>query len=78
MDKIVEKLSHIRDGFSFLDGQDRLVYLIDLGKKIDLIDAKQKVESNKVHACTSQTWINLKNHDDITITADSELSLIHI
>ena len=34
MDKIVEKLSHIRDGFSFLDGQDRLVYLIDLGKKI--------------------------------------------
>ena len=47
MDKIVEKLSHIRDGFSILDGQDRLVYLIDLGKKIDLIDEKQKVESKK-------------------------------
>ena len=76
MDKIVEYLSHIRDGFSILDGQDRLVYLIDLGKKIDLIDAKQKVESNKVHACTSQTWINLKNHDDITITADSESAIV--
>ena len=76
MDKIVEKLSHIRDGFSILDGQDRLVYLIDLGKKIDLIDEKQKVESNKVHACTSQTWVNIKNHDDITITADSESAIV--
>ena len=76
MGNITEKLSHIRDGFSTLDGQDRLVYLIDLGKKIDCIDGADKIESNKVHACTSQTWVKIQNQDTISITVDSESSIV--
>jgi len=76
MGNITEKLSHIRDGFATLDGQDRLVYLIDLGKKIDLIDKTDKIESNKVHACTSQTWVKIQNQDTISITVDSESSIV--
>jgi len=76
MGNITEKLSHIRDGFATLDGQDRLVYLIDLGKKIDLIDETDKIESNKVHACTSQTWVKIQNQDTISITVDSESSIV--
>ena len=34
MDNIKNNLANIRDGFSVLDGQDKLVYLIDLGKKL--------------------------------------------
>ena len=76
MGNITEKLSHIRDGFATLDGQDRLVYLIDLGKKIDLIDKTDKIESNKVHACTSQTWVKIQNQDTISITVDSESLIV--
>ena len=76
MGNITEKLSHIRDGFATLDGQDRLVYLIDLGKKIDCIDEADKIESNKVHACTSQTWVKIQNQDTISITVDSESSIV--
>lgn len=76
MGNITEKLSHIRDGFATLDGQDRLVYLIDLGKKIDCIDEADKIESNKVHACTSQTWVKIQNQDAISITVDSESSIV--
>ncbi|HIF29746.1 MAG: SufE family protein [bacterium] len=76
MGNITEKLSHIRDGFATLDGQDRLVYLIDLGKRIDLIDETDKIESNKVHACTSQTWVKIQNQDTISITVDSESSIV--
>ena len=76
MGSITEKLSHIRDGFSTLDGQDRLVYLIDLGKKIDCINEADKIESNKVHACTSQTWVKIQNQDTISITVDSESSIV--
>ena len=76
MINISEKLSNIRDGFSTLDGQDRLVYLIDLGKKINLIDETDKIESNKVHACTSQTWVKIQNQDTISITVDSESSIV--
>ena len=38
MDNIKNNLANIRDGFSILDGQDKLVYLIDLGKKLDQIN----------------------------------------
>ena len=76
MNNIIEKLTSIRKGFATLDGQDRLVYLIDLGKKIDQIDEKNKTEENKIHACTSQTWINIVDKDHIVLTADSESAIV--
>ena len=76
MSNIIEKLTPIREGFATLDGQDRLVYLIDLGKKIDQIDEKNKTEENKIHACTSQTWINIIDKENITLTADSESAIV--
>ena len=48
----------------------------DLGKKIDCINEADKIESNKVHACTSQTWVNIQNQDTISITVDSESSIV--
>ena len=71
-----KNFSEIRNGFSALEGQDKLVYLIDLGKKIDQIDSKDKVDENKVNACTSQTWIKLKNDKFITLKADSESAIV--
>ena len=38
MDNINKNFSDIKDAFSILEGQDKLVHLIDLGKKIDKID----------------------------------------
>jgi len=76
MHSIDKKFSEIRDGFSVLEGQDKLVYLIDLGKKIDQIDSKDKVEENKVNACTSQTWIKIENDKFVTLKADSESAIV--
>ena len=70
MDNIKNNLANIRDGFSILDGQDKLVYLIDLGKKLDHVNEAERTEHNKIHACTSQTWLKLNYEND--------LSLIHI
>ena len=84
MSKIKRNLEEIREGFSILSGQDRLIYLVDLGKKIDLIDENDEVNSNKIHACTSQTWVKIfMNNGIVTLKANSEstmvkLSLIHI
>ena len=46
MSKIKRNLEEIREGFSILSGQDRLIYLVDLGKKIDLIDENDEVNNN--------------------------------
>ena len=71
-----KNFSEIRNGFSALEGQDKLVYLIDLGKKIEQIDLKDKVDKNKVNACTSQTWIKLENNKFVTLKADSESAIV--
>ena len=76
MDNINKNFSDIKDAFSILEGQDKLVHLIDLGKKIDKIDIEDKNDTNKIHACTSQTWINVKNDDTVTLKADSESAIV--
>ena len=46
------------DDFSFLDDwEDRFRYLIDLGRKLEPMDAALKTEETKVRGCTSQVWI---------------------
>ena len=65
MDNIKNNLANIRDGFSILDGQDKLVYLIDLGKKLDHVNEAERTEHNKIHACTSQTWLKLNYDNDM-------------
>ena len=76
MDNINKNFSDIKDAFSILEGQDKLVHLIDLGKKIDKIDIEDKNDTNKVHACTSQTWINVKNDGTVTLKVDSESAIV--
>jgi len=75
MKNIKKKLEDIREGFTILSGQDKLVYLIDLGKKLDLIDIKDQTNENKIHACTSQTWIKtIHVGENISFKANSESS----
>ena len=77
MDNIKNNLANIRDGFSILDGQDKLVYLIDLGKKLDQINESDRTENRKIHACTSQTWLKLYYDNDlVTLKAFSESTIV--
>lgn len=77
MKNIKKKLENIREGFTILSGQDKLVYLIDLGKKLDLIDIKDQTNENKIHACTSQTWIKtIHVGENISFKANSESSMV--
>ena len=77
MDNVRNNLKDIRDGFSILDGQDKLVYLIDLGKKLDHINESNRTENTKIHACTSQTWLQLNYEDElITIKAFSDSTIV--
>ena len=77
MSKIKRNLEEIREGFSILSGQDRLIYLVDLGKKIDLIDKDDEVNKNKIHACTSQTWVKIFiNNGIVTLKANSESTMV--
>ena len=42
---------------SVLEGTDRLQYLIDLAKEAGALEAKYKVDQNKIFGCASNLWV---------------------
>ena len=78
MNKIKRNLEEIREGFSILSGQDRLIYLVDLGKKIDPIDEHDEVDKNRIYACTSQTWVKIFiDNGIVTLKVNSESTMVN-
>ena len=57
----------------FEDWMQKYEYMIELGKSIDLIDSKNKVDSNLIKGCQNKLWLfaELKN-GKIIFSADSE------
>ena len=62
----------------FEDWMQKYEYMIELGKSIDLIDSKNKVDSNLIKGCQSKLWLfaELKN-GKIIFSADSEACLLY-
>ena len=65
MKTIEETIHSIKDDLDFFDDElEKYQYIIDLGKKLDEIDEKNKIEKNLVQGCTSQVWLvpNIENN----------------
>ena len=71
---INEIQDQIIEDFSFFDDwMDKYEYIIDLGKKLPLIDEKHKVEENLIKGCQSRVWLYADSDEgNITFTADSD------
>ncbi len=52
---------------------DKYEYIIDLGKKLPLIDPSYKTEGHLIPGCQSQVWLRAERDGDvIQFTADSD------
>jgi cysteine desulfuration protein SufE len=74
-------LDELYEFFEFIDDwEERYGYIIDLGRKLPVLDDEYKVEANKVHGCTSQVWLIHKISDSapptIDLTADSDALIV--
>ena len=60
----MNKIDNYAEEFSFLDGEERLVHLIDLAKRPTNLPEEMRTDSRKVHGCVSQIWVDvgLKDH----------------
>jgi cysteine desulfuration protein SufE len=58
-EKTIEQTERqIVDEFSFFDSwDDKYEYIIDLGKKLPILDDKHKIDRNKVRGCQSTVWL---------------------
>ena len=60
----------------FDDWMERYEYIIELGKKLPLIDDEFKTDDNIIKGCQSKVWLNgAKIGDKIVFTADSDAIL---
>jgi cysteine desulfuration protein SufE len=74
---IKEIQDEIVDEFSlFDDWMDRYEYIIELGKKLPLIEENYKTENNIIKGCQSKVWLQGEQKGDIVVfTADSDAIL---
>ena len=64
MSTIEQRVEEIKDDLDFFDDElAKYEYIIDLGKKLEEFDEKDKTPENIVHGCTSQVWLTCKNKD---------------
>ena len=68
----------IVDEFSLFDNwEDKYEYIIDLGKKLEPLDAQFKVDENKIKGCQSQVWLVANEKDGrICFKADSDAVIV--
>ena len=50
-------LDSILADFEFLDGDDRIAYLIDLGRGLEPMPEALKTEATKVRGCSASVWV---------------------
>ena len=75
---IQETEDEIVDEFSLFDNwEDKYEYIIDLGKKLEPLDAKFKIDENKIKGCQSQVWLIADEKEGrIYFKADSDAVIV--
>ena len=74
-------IEQIIDDFEFLDDwEERYRYVIDLGRKLEALDAADKTEQNRVQGCVSNVWMTWSVADTEPLTlqfsADSDAHIV--
>jgi cysteine desulfuration protein SufE len=77
--KTIEEIEQeIIEEFSLFDNwDDKYEYIIDLGKKLPLLDEQHKKDENKVRGCQSTVWLAADYKDGrIYYKADSDAMIV--
>jgi cysteine desulfuration protein SufE len=72
--KIPEIEANIVEEFSlFDDWMDRYNHLIGMGKELEVIDEKYRVQNNLINGCQSRVWLHASYQDGkVYFSADSD------
>lgn len=75
---IKEKQDELIETFElFEDWEGKYEYIIDLGKKLDVLDDQHKTDDNIIKGCQSIVWLNAYTEDGkIIYEADSQAIIV--
>jgi len=76
-DTLDQALAELADDFDLLgDWEQRIEYVIELGKGLAPLDEADRIEANKVPGCAAQVWLATEAGDDrLWFAADSDSAL---
>lgn len=76
--KIPEIEAEIIEDFALFDSwEDKYEYIIDLGKKLDVLEDEYKTEAHKIKGCQSTVWLNASFEDGkVIFKADSDAVIV--
>ena len=61
----------------FDDWTDKYEYIIEMGKKLPVLDEKFKIDENKIKGCQSNVWLNSELKDGkVNFEADSDAIIV--
>ena len=59
------KIDNYSEEFSFLDGEERLIHLIELAKKATSLPEELRTKDRLVNGCMSQIWVDVGVKEDL-------------
>jgi cysteine desulfuration protein SufE len=70
-------LAELIENFDLLeDWEQRIEYVIDLGKDLAPLPDADRIEANKVPGCAAQVWLaSARDGDDLVFRADSDSAI---
>lgn len=76
-DTIDATLDELAEDFEVLeDWEQRIAYVIDLGKDLSPLPDADRIEANKVPGCAAQVWLaSSRDGDRLTFRADSDSAI---
>lgn len=76
-DSLDQTLADLAEDFDLLgDWEQRIEYVIELGKGLAPLDAADRVEANKVPGCAAQVWLATeRDGDQLMFRADSDSAI---
>lgn len=75
---IPEIEAEIVEDFALFDSwEDKYEYIIDLGKKLELLEDEYKIEANKIKGCQSTVWLTASYQNGrVHFKADSDAVIV--
>lgn len=75
--QIEERMNEFAENMEFLEGLDKLEYVVDMAKQSPGLPTDAKTEPNKVQGCMSETWILVGGTATaIQLSSDSEAQIV--
>jgi len=78
MEELSKRIQDIKEQLDFFDDElEKYEYIIDLGKKLPLLDEEYKIEKYLVQGCTSLVWLVCEyDNGKLYFKADSEAMIV--